>query len=365
MTSLLDMNSRMEQWQAEKPGFDNIELRLFENDIALVQFVASGSDGDAFIKVYKSHIFPGVNAKSGKRFNNYRYCTQHNDGTECVFCAQGHTEIKERMSMWFYTYMILHAGPVQRLPNLPQTTYLNRVYYQEDVQGFKRWDESAWAQSPWASIIQLYTMYGSLHNFVGQLGCTGREVTKRFSIVPLPNSAFLPPELYQRAIQECMPIPQMLRAQQQQPVQANPTAGATALQPNGMPAAPVMPFQVPGTPNPPPLVLPTGMPAAIGQVVAPVPDFGIPGAPPVYAAAPPPAPLPIPAAVPAPAPVYAPPPPAAPVAPVAVAVPVPVAVPVAPPPAPPVQAQAPAPQPQVMPAQQAPVEEPARPQRMF
>lgn len=304
MTNLLDMEARRAQWEAEKPGFGN-GLRLFENDVALGHFVATGSDGDAFIKVYKSHAFPGISQKTGKRFWNYRYCTRENDGTECVFCAAGHAELKERMSMWFYLYCILHATPPQEKPNLPQTQWEGRIYYQEEVQGFKRWDDSAWSQSPWADILQLYQSYQTLHAFLFSLKVTGREMQKRFKIFAIPNSAPLPPEVYQRAINECTPIPQTLRAEQQQAVQTNPQqAGAIGLPPAGF----ASPFQMPGAPSPAPLAIPGA------TVVAPIPDLGLPGA--VV-----PTPLPIPAGAPPAAPIQAP----APAAPVYPAPPAPAA----------------------------------------
>lgn len=373
---LAEMNARMQQWMNEKPtgNFNNTtELRINQNDMVIFQFASSGADGDRLIKAYRSHIF-GLISKNNKRYNETRYCAvQNGEGQECMFCNMGHTDIKERMSMWLLVHQILHASlpqpqQGQPMPDWPVVNYEGNNYYMEQVNAWKIWHTSAWRESPWSDICRAASLYQSLHNFTAEILCTGSGMNKRFKFIVLPNSAALPNEYYQQAWSSLEPIPDMLRAEMSRQIAQNPQpAGgvwsdrqqiATNFVPGGVPmgghavawqppAAPAPTLAVPMTIGAPPLAVaappppatfqPGGVPAAaapIGGVVSP--PMAPPAAPPQQPPAAPPA-EPIQAVA---APVAPPAPPAAPVPPVAPpAVPAipaqPPALPATPPPAPP------------------------------
>lgn len=282
----------MAQWQAEKPSYDsNSRLAGFNHgDLVLFQFAANGDDGDSLIKAYRAHAFPIVTAKG--RNTTFRYCPRANDGGDCTYCAQGHTEIKERMAMWMYVYNFLHTQmPTDK--NYPLTPFEGANYFNEEVLGFRLWQGSAWKESPWLDINKLFEMYKGLHNFVCQLQITGRDLGRRYKVFAMPNSGALPPELYERAKQECGSIREMLINEMASPVTVNPAAGTVAavMQPMGLPpmAAPiqinsVQPVTLPGVQAtaPPPLAIPsiaaptvsapTGLPEPIVTPQAEVPD---------------------------------------------------------------------------------------------
>lgn len=398
---LAEMNARMNQWMNEKPqgNFNNTtELRLNQNDLVIFQFAASGNDGDRLIKAYRSHIF-GQTSKTGKRFNEARYCpVQNGEGQECMFCqaiASGQLpantgELKERMSMWLLVHQILHAQMPQvrqgePVPNWPIVNYEGSNYYMEEVNAWKVWHTSAWRESPWSDICRSASMYGSLHAFTAQILCTGQGMNKRFKFYVLPNSAPLPREYYEQAYSSLTPIPDMLREEAsknlsqnpqpqggqwsgQQPVANNfvpgglPAPGAPMQFQPAMtvpttfvpPAAPAPVLNVPSA-TPPPLATTAPPPPATFQPGSNPPTPGVPNgnvAPPhipTMAEAPvshpneaPPAPVQAPTAVAAPVA-----PPQAPAAPVS-------------PPAPPIVPSIP-PQAPVMPATPPPVQPPAPP----
>lgn len=245
MNSLRDMNQKMQTWMSEKPqgGFsDTNELRLDTGDVAFLQFVANGNEGQRYIAIYRSHIIPQV-GKNGGRFNATRFCPVKSgvSGVECPLCAQGHTDIKERMSMWFYVSNILHAKLPQN-KQFPQVNHQGNFYFNEEINAFKRWDTSAWKNSPWQDILRLSDMYEGLHNFSAQLECVGAGLEKRFKIYAIPNSTGITPELYARANDECGDIAKMLLDEVSSPVAINPNV--TTQQTQQLPQ--VTPFVPPG-----------------------------------------------------------------------------------------------------------------------
>lgn len=216
------MNERRQQWLDEKPGGSwGDELRFQEGDLIIFNFVASGNDGDMFIKMYRAHEFD-VAMRNGRPGKAYRYCTtQNGESEECPYCVQGHTVLKERMSMWMWVDSILHASmPPEK--QYPQVNFQGRVYFREEVGAYRVWNTSAWRDSPWNDILNIAELYQGLHAFTAQMAVVGRELQRRYKVYAMPNSTGLPPELYERAKAELKPIPQMLKDQMASPVTTAP-----------------------------------------------------------------------------------------------------------------------------------------------
>lgn len=231
MTSLREMNEKMTQWMNEKPGFGSgDEYRPMTGDVVIFNFISSGNDGDQFFKIYKAHIFDTF-SNSGKRYPTQRYCpVQTGDvGVECPYCQQGHTVIKERMIMWWYVHRIYHSQ-LPKDKQLPVVLYENRQYFDEQINGFRRWEASAWRDSPWRDIVKLYEMNKGLHNFVGQLEVIGEQLARRYKVYALPNTPSLPPEIYEKAKAECLPLPQFLKEGLSTPIQIAPAQAQNAPQ---------------------------------------------------------------------------------------------------------------------------------------
>lgn len=262
MASIYDMDTRRQQWMSEKPQWDgnSNEWRPQPNDLLIFHFVANGDEGDRFLKVYRSHIIQkaGKDA-SGKEtfFSEARYCPIQSGEPElpCPLCEAGHTEIKERMSMWLDVDNILHAQLPRKMPEgkvFPQVVHENRMYFNEEVNGFKLWHTSAWRDSPWPDILKNYEIYKGLHNFVGNIQVVGERLQRRFKLYALPYTPFLAPERYSLAQQECTPIIDILHAEINSPVQINPQQVQQQAAP--VPQFPslgqIQPFVAPGTQAP-------------------------------------------------------------------------------------------------------------------
>lgn len=226
--SLQQMSQRREQWLNEKPGFSGgNELRFRNGDDMYGHFVATGEDGDRFIKVYRAHSFDTFNAQ-GKRINPIRYClVQNGDAPECPYCAMGHDNIKERMSMWFYVYYIAHKTmPANTTPDkmLPQFQDIDgQIKYKEDINDFRVWHTSAWKESPWLDILKLSEFYKGPNKFVAQMTTVGEQLSRRFKLYALPNSIACPDEIYKQALESCTPISQLLQEALATTVQWSPT----------------------------------------------------------------------------------------------------------------------------------------------
>lgn len=231
VSSLREMNERMNAWTNEKPqwGGNGSDLRLQPGDLVLFQFVANGDEGDRFIKVYRSHIVSKT-TQDGRRFNETRYCPIRTGEVdlECSLCVQGHEDVKERMSVWMHVSHIFHTQLPQprkgeQPKQFPLVRYEGENYFNEEVNSFMIWHSSAWRDSPWASILKLGELYKGLHNFTAQLIRKGTGTDTRYSVVAIPQSEMLSPELYARAQTECEPIIDILHRQISSAVQAQPS----------------------------------------------------------------------------------------------------------------------------------------------
>lgn len=296
MNNLAEMSARMNQWMNEKPSFDGgRSLRFQKNDVIFFQFVASGQDGDQFIKVYRSHIIDII--RNGQPSSVQKYCPIQSGegGVECPYCNQGHTNIKERMSIWMYVMEILHETMPEG-KSLQQVPFENRTYFREEVNDFKLWETSAWKESIWVDILKSDQIYKGLHNFTAQLLVTGEQLGRRFKLYAMPNTATVTAEIYEAAKTNCEPIPSTLKAQMASPVMLNPAASqavANQTQPNTAPAA-IAAWTPPGA-----APVPTKAWSPPGAIAAPTSAYTPPGtvtAPPPAAVvtAPPPPPTPAP-----------------------------------------------------------------------
>lgn len=291
--SLQQMSQRREAWLNEKPGFSGgNELRLRAGDEAYVHFVSSAGsnndDGDRFIKLYRAHSFDVIGS-NGKRSNPVRYCLMQNgDAPECPYCQMGHDNIKERMSMWFFVYMISHrtmpanTPPEKMLPMFVDSDGITK--YKEEVNDFRIWHSSAWRESPWTDIVKLADMYKGLNNFVAQIAATGEGLQKRFKLWAMPQSNPFPPEGYAKAMETVTPVPQVLKDALASPVQWNPQAAQPQVVQQQAPMGNVIPFNpvsafggqtqaAPAAADPPTFVFqaPAAAPVAPAPVVVPPP----------------------------------------------------------------------------------------------
>lgn len=245
VSSLRAMHERRQAWLNEKPQGDwGNELRYQEGDVIIFRFVASGNDGDQFIKLWRGHEFEVT--RNGRPGTEHRFCpVQNGEGDECGYCAAGHTLFKERMSMWLDVTAIMHTTmPPEK--TYPQVDYQSRLYFVEEVKAFKVWHASAWRDSCWNDILNIAEMYKGLHSFTAQLVVTGKDLARRYKIYALPNSEQTPPERYEQAKAECQSIPIMLREKMASPVQTAPQSAATSGQPAAA-APPVTPWRIPGS----------------------------------------------------------------------------------------------------------------------
>lgn len=259
------MNARREQWMQEKPQFTpGAEISPATGDVYLFHFAANGDEGERFIKVYRAHVIPAM-SKNGKRYTAHKYCPVKNgdDGARCQYCDAGLTDIKERMSMWLFIEHIFHANLPQNM-QLERKEYLGRTYFHEPVGQFKQWNTSAWRESPWSDINRLSQIYKGLHNFTAQMDVTGAGLEKRYKVIALPETPAFDAALYQKAMAELEPIPDILRKDlvatvnivpaEQLPPGAVPVTGnvqpvaAFSLTPSGAPA--VSSFQLGASPAP-------------------------------------------------------------------------------------------------------------------
>lgn len=277
VSNLREMNERMQSWMNEKPSFDGgNEYRPRKDDLVIFQFVANGDEGDKFIKTYRSHILESF-SKTNQRINIPRYCavsSAEEGDISCQYCEIGHNDIKERMSIWMYVHNILHTTlPNQERP-LPQITYENRVYFNEEINGFKIWHTSAWRESCWSDIVKLSEIYKGLHNFTGQLVVTGEGMQRRFKLYAIPNSPSLDPTVYERANTECEPILQLLKNALASPVATSPRE-ASASQTVAQGAQEIRPFSPLGSNS-----IPTLNVRATTPTVLPTPSTATPVPPP-------------------------------------------------------------------------------------
>lgn len=283
----------MNQWMNEKPSFDGgRSLRFQKGDVIFFQFVASGQDGDQFIKVYRSHIIEIT--RNGQPSSVQKYCPIQSGegGVECPYCAQGHTNIKERMSIWMYVMDVLHETMPEG-KSLQQVPFENRTYFREEINDFKLWETSAWKESIWVDILKSDQIYKGLHNFTAQLLVTGEQLGRRFKLYAMPNTATMTAEIYEAAKTNCEPIPSTLKAQMASPVALNPAAAqAVQTQPSTAPAA-IAAWTPPGTAPAAAAWSPPGAAAAPSSAYTPPGTVtNPPPAPAVTAPPPPPAPAP-------------------------------------------------------------------------
>lgn len=222
---LKEMNERLQKKREESPARSwGNELRLRDGDLAFVQFVGTGDDGDEWITAYRAHAVDRI-SQSGQRFTNYVYCPQDsgNMDLECPLCLHGYDTYKDRMVMWFWVRQILHTQRKQD-ENYPQVDYQGQTYYQEEIDDFRLWENSAWAQSPWDTIMFLYNNYkNKLHGFGAVLMRTGGGgLDTKYSLHSIPETEGISQERYEEAKGRLERIPAWLAKQVGSGTQARP-----------------------------------------------------------------------------------------------------------------------------------------------
>lgn len=264
------MQARRQQWAAEKPvysGGNELRFSTLGGELVFGYFVSSGEDADQFINIYKGHAVPTVTSK-GIKISVVKFCPILSGvGEQCAYCDAGNTDFKDRMAMWLYISDILHTNlPAEK--QFPTVPYGGRVYFREEVNAFKLWYSSAWKESPWDDIVRFHTLYKGLHNFMWQMVVSGAGMARRYKMYAMPEPAQFTAEMYEKAKQECRPIPELLKESLAGPVQAAPavaeqqtfTPGAAAPGPTILQAfAPGLPGGAPTAAAPkeaPPGVLP-------------------------------------------------------------------------------------------------------------
>lgn len=249
MTNLRDMSQRRDAWLNEKPQGGGEKLRGLRNgDEVFFWFAGNGDEGDRLIKIYRAHAVQTV--VNGQPMTATRYCPKQNDGEPCALCDQGLSDMKERMGIWMYITSILHATlapntPPDKIP--PQINYQGTIYFNDQINGFKFWDASAWRDSPWPDIIKLSEMHQGLHKFMAQMSVVGEKMQRRYKLYAMPNSTGLPTELYQQAMNELKPVKELLLSELASPVATAPGAPQQNLG-TAQPMAPVQNFQPFSTP---------------------------------------------------------------------------------------------------------------------
>lgn len=241
LSSLFDMDARRQQWNAEKPVYSGgMELRFSRTggELVFFHFVSTGQDGDQFIHLYKGHQVKATTSK-GEAITVVKYCPVLSgvDDATCQYCdgALPFEGVKERMSMWLYITDILHTSLPQE-KQFPTVPYGGRVYFREEVNGFKIWHSSAWRESPWDDIVRFATLYKGLHNFMAQMVVSGSGMARRYKMYAMPQDPGQPPlvlsdETYERAKTECKPIVELLKENLGSPTQEAPQGLPAGQQP--------------------------------------------------------------------------------------------------------------------------------------
>lgn len=197
-------------------------LRLRNGDIVLAYFPGDGEDGDPFFESYMAHEIP---PDSAEKIRQYWYCPVLSDhtvppGYQCKWCGSK-VKSKRRMYMWFYVQSTLHRQLLQG-ENFPQVNYKGVLYFQEDINDFKRWDTSAWDESPLEDIIMLKMQFGALNTQRTLLMVTGDTLKRRYKIAGEPNTQALPDAYKAQAAEKCDPIMKILQSKLQQDSDAEP-----------------------------------------------------------------------------------------------------------------------------------------------
>lgn len=232
-----------EKYKSSGPGN---WLRLREGDVFLLYFVGSGDNGDPFFETYMAHEVP---PSTPEKRVEYRYCpvlSEHPipQGYQCQWCGSK-VKSKRRMGMWFYVQTILHSSLLQG-ENFPQFDYKGVRYYREDINDFKRWDTSAWDESPLEDIFMVHMQFGSLRTQRCMLVVTGANLKRRYKIAGEPNTPALPDAYIQKAQEECEPIMSVLQGKLQNDTDSLPV---TRLEDNpsmGLPGFGEAPQMAPG-----------------------------------------------------------------------------------------------------------------------
>lgn len=210
MSGINDLRQTTAMYKEKYRSFSSEFLRFREGDVLLFYFCGDGEPGDPFFEVYMAHEIPAPEGQQGKR---YWYCPvlsnhQVPQNYQCQWC-NSKVKSKRRMGMWMYVQAILHTSQMQG-ENFPQVNWKGINYFQEDINDFKRWDTSAWDESPLEDIFMVHMQFGSLRTQRSIMTVTGKDLKRRYKIAGEPNTAPLPPTHIQAAQEQCEPIMQIL-----------------------------------------------------------------------------------------------------------------------------------------------------------
>lgn len=220
-------------------------LKLRDGDIVRCYFPGSGDDGDPYFETYVAHEIPPESADKNRQ---YWYCPALSDhpvpaGYQCKWCGVPKIKTKRRMYMWFYVQAIMHKTLLQG-ENFPQVNYKGINFFQEEVNDFKRWDTSAWDESPFEDIVMIKMQFGALNTQRTLLSVVGSQLKRRYKMAGEPNTPALPDAYQAKAKEDCQPIMAILQSKLQQDSDAEPVIRSLDDTPNmglpnvGQPATP-------------------------------------------------------------------------------------------------------------------------------
>ena len=294
MSTIDELRAMREQYKAEGKtgggGRDTLFFRAEDKAYGFMLWDGEQPQGHTF-QYYLGHQYP---AAAGQQWGPVKPCLQSLLGpnADCPGCKAGY-KTKDRMAMWFYTYIVMH----QKLKDGEQTqlqfaNFQGSPGYMREVNESRIWETSAWRDSPFDDIMnmaeQLKANGRNLHSGMIQIYASKDGKDRRYKFYMLPGSEPLPAGSMQQLIAAAPSIKDWLVAQVTPLATAEQAAGAATYQmvDGKLVQVTAAPATTSGTPPPAPL------PAIAAAPAAPAPTPPAPVAPPPIAIATPTPPTP-------------------------------------------------------------------------